>query len=113
MTLGVMFLVLRLANDSVARRWQPVVAFGRVPLFYYILHLYLIHGAATLLAWFQTGDYKWMFGLFVSVRRPAEFGFALAGVYAVWILIVLFLYPICKAYGDYKRRNTSVWLSYL
>ena len=45
--------------------------------------------------------------------RPDNFGFSLWGVYAVWLFIIIVLYPLCKKYGEYKKTHHQWWLSYL
>lgn len=90
--------------------------YGRVPMFYYILHFYLIHLLVVIFFFVQgystsqivTPNNPFLF-------RPSDFGFNLLGVYAVWIFVVLALYPLCKKYDQYKTKNTGKkwWLSYL
>jgi hypothetical protein len=72
--------------------------FGRVPLFFYLLHLPLIHGLSLLAR---------------HLNSPQDAGFGLAAVYGVWILVVAFLYPVCNAFAEFKRRRRDAWLSYL
>jgi uncharacterized membrane protein len=90
--------------------------YGRVPMFYYILHFYLIH-LLVVIGFFQQGystsqivspDTPFLF-------RPNDFGYNLGIVYLVWILVVLLLYPLCKKYDRYKTANAGRkwWLSYL
>ena len=86
--------------------------FGSVPFFFYIVHIYAIHLLVVPLFFAQ--------GYTVSdiVQRPFWFrpdvlGFNLFGVYAVWILVVVILYPLCKRYYNYKIHNKRWWLSYL
>ncbi len=90
--------------------------YGRVPLFYYILHFYLIHLLVVITFFAQgysttqivTPNNPFLF-------RPGDFGFGLGGVYLVWLLVVLLLYPLCKKYDRYKTANARKkwWLSYL
>jgi hypothetical protein len=90
--------------------------YGRVPMFYYILHFYLIHLLVVICFFAQgysnsqivTPNNPFLF-------RPSDFGFNLWGVYAVWLLVVLILYPFCKKYDRYKSLNVhhKWWLSYL
>jgi uncharacterized membrane protein len=92
--------------------------FGRVAFFYYIAHLYLIHALATIAFFVRghtledaTASIQSQFPFFFII--PGE-GFGLLGVYIVWILVVLMLYPLCKWYDQYKTKHTEKkWLSYL
>lgn len=90
--------------------------YGRVPMFYYILHFYIIH-ALVVIVFFVSG---YSTSQIVTPNnpflfRPSDFGFNLWGVYAVWTFVVLLLYPLCKKYDRYKTANASKkwWLSYL
>ena len=90
--------------------------FGRVPLFFYILHFYLIHLMVVIVFFVQgypmssvtTPGNPFYF-------RPSDFGFGLLGVYIVWILVVAILYPLCKKFDRYKTANVAKkkWLSYM
>jgi uncharacterized membrane protein len=106
--------------DSASRLNGPVarffVTFGRVPLFYYLLHLPLIHGLAVGVDYLRFGwsplsaDGGW------SVARsdpPANYGVSLAVVYLVWIVVVLLLFPLCYWFAGIKQRYRWAWLSYL
>jgi uncharacterized membrane protein len=103
-----------------AQNWfsQAMRTFGRVAFFYYILHLYLIHLLATI-AFFIRGHTLQDAAASIQSQFPFFFiipgeGFGLPGVYGVWILVVLLLYPLCKWYDQYKTRNKEKWwLSYL
>lgn len=89
---------------------------GRVPFFYYFLHLYLIHTSALLVYWLYpiiTGKMVAL-GWIANSRRLTELGFGLPTVYIVWILIIAIVYPLCKKYDVYKKNNREKWwLSYL
>jgi hypothetical protein len=90
-----------------------VKVFGRVPFFYYVLHLYLIH-TLTVIVFFATGyGTKDIVGPGPFLFRPATFGFDLWVVYVVWIAVILILYPLCKWYNKYKSEHTQWWLSYM
>jgi len=87
--------------------------YGRVPMFYYILHLYLIHLIGVIIFFaegFSTDQIKTPNNPFLF--RPSEFGFGLLGVYAVWIVVIFILYPLCKKYDRYKSTHRKWWLSY-
>jgi uncharacterized membrane protein len=114
MTLGPAIAVLPLLE-----RWKGGVpsfltVFGRVPLFYYVLHIYLIHLCA-LVAAVILGMNPALFltDPFGGEGWPASYGFGLPVVYLVWFGIVLLLYYPCRWFADVKRRRKDVWLSYL
>jgi hypothetical protein len=117
MTLGPAILFLAFTERPVKNFFQPLVTVGRVPMFYYLLHLYLIHGLA-LVAVVITG-----FGISTMVNIPVwvteseslkGYGFNLWVVYGVWIFVVLLLFPLCNWYDRYKRSHREKWwLSYL
>jgi uncharacterized membrane protein len=87
-----------------------VILYGRVPLLYYLAHLYLIHLTAVAVAAVQGFPVGWLFSNAWFMERPPAFGFGLGGVYLVWISIVIALYPLCRWYAEFKRRASSpVW----
>ena len=116
MTIGPALILLAAIEPLAGRLPRPVIVFGRVPFFFYVLHLYLIHGLATLLLANQGGEAS---RFILSVRelmsgRLSHFGLGLGVVYAIWILVVLALYPLCSWYQKYRENNPSKeWLSYL
>ena len=89
-------------------------------MFFYVAHLPLIHLLAVGVAALQTGGFSgpivhW--AAFQSpnfvVPPPEGYGFALPGVYALWVAVVLSLYPVCAWYGELKARSRARWMSYL
>lgn len=111
MTLGPALIVLALLERGTPRWMRPILVFGRVPLFYYLLHIPLIHGLALIATSLQHVDTTWLFG--VGLSRPAGAGFGLPAVYLVWAAVVVSLYPACRWFADLKRRRRDPWLSYL
>jgi uncharacterized membrane protein len=113
MTLGPALILLAAFDTelgNVKAIGRPLVVFGRVPLFYYLLHLPLIHGTALILAYIQSGQTG---ALFASRPRAALPGYDLPVVYLVWLGIVLGLFPICWAYMRLKRRYPNSVLRYV
>jgi len=109
MTLGPAWCVLAWLDRPLGPWATRVAIYGRVPLFYYVLHLFLIHGLAIVLA-------LPVLGAAAVTRQYMPFGglaWPLPGVYAMWIAVVLALYPACRWFAEVKRRNPSPWLSYL
>lgn len=112
MTLGPALIVLSFLDRGTPRLLEPVLVFGRVPLFYYLLHLPLIHGLAVVAFYARYGQADWLYGS-SPTRRPEGFGWDLPAVYAVWIAVIFILYPACRWFADLKRRRRDAWLSYL
>jgi len=115
MTLGPVLIILSLMEDVKTNMLKPFVIFGRVPMFYYILHFYVIHVLAIGLrvvtgTEFSSIDFHFSQG-FGGI--PPNSGVTLPWVYVVWIGVVVFLYPFCKWYNQYKSTHKDWWLSYL
>jgi uncharacterized membrane protein len=120
MTLGPALLVLAWFDRLAFKPANPLVVFGRVPMFYFILHFYLIHALAVLAAWLRYGNSaaKFVFNPLPSMGGPRElfptdFGYSLWTAYGVWLLVVLLLYPVCRWFANVKSRRSDWWLSYL
>ena len=113
MTLGPAILFMALAEKPLNRVTAIISIYGRVPMFYYILHLYFIHVGFIIVGLIQGYSASSLFH--ANILRPlAGFGFGLWGVYLVWIILVAILYPLCKRFDEYKRANKHKWwLSYL
>ena len=109
MTLGPGMLLLAAFDRGVPAWLQPVLAFGRVPFFYYILHIPLIHGLAYAMHHFRHGTGN--LSAFGGTVPPGA-GVGLFLTYVVWALIVIALYPLCRWFAGLKRRRRDAWLSY-
>jgi len=117
MTLGVTLLGLRAFDGSVPAALRPALRFGKVPLFFFLLHLPLIHLVAVVTSLARYGSVHWFFES-PSLDRypftlPPEWGYSLPVVYAAWILVLVLLYPVCAWFADVKSRKRAVWLRYL
>jgi len=116
-TLGPALMLLAWLDRGTPRLLQPILVFGRVPLFFYLLHLPLIHALAALAAFIRYGRADWMFAspfdATVQSTIPPDHGFGLPVVYLVWLLVVALLYPACHWFAALKRRRRDAWLSYL
>jgi hypothetical protein len=117
MTLGPALLLLRALDRPVAGWLRPLQTIGRVPLFYFVVHLAMIHAFAVVVCWLRYGGIHWMFqspdlGHF-PITEPPGWPRPLPVVYAIWIGIVAAIYPLCRWYESVKTRSTSRWLSYL
>ena len=116
MTLGTALVFLANAEKLKGKVVDFFSTFGRVPFFYYILHLYLIHLVALLFA--ELSGFGWRLMILQDwvTETPAlkGYGFPLWVVYAVWIGVIVLLYPLCKKFDNYKQSHKEKWwLSYL
>jgi uncharacterized membrane protein len=111
MTLGPALILLAIFDKVQFRPVNPLSIFGRVPLFYFLAHLYLIHLLSVLLGSIQYGK----FFLVNPIARfiPPGYGFSLPAVYLIWIGVVGTLYPVCLWFARFKERHRGWWLSYL
>jgi uncharacterized membrane protein len=113
MTLGPAIAALPLLERWHGRFADFLTVYGRVPMFYYVVHIFLIHSLALVAGMLTVGDIGFMFSKHGFGRYPATYGFDLGEVYLVWVFVVLVLYIPCRWFMGVKRRNRSVWLSYL
>lgn len=120
MTIGPALLLLAWYEGRSFSSGNPLIVFGRVPLFYFILHFYAIHLLLVILslAQYGTGAVHFVFNPTPAIGGSAEtyppgFGYPLWVTYAVWIGLVAALYPLCRWYAGVKARSRSRWLSYL
>jgi hypothetical protein len=116
MTMGPALIFLALIEPLKGRLPKPVIVFGRVPFFFYTLHLYVIHVLAMLLLVYQgraASEYIFSAENLMS-GNLRNFGLSLGAVYIVWVIVVILLYPICRWYQNYRENNRSKrCLSYL
>jgi uncharacterized membrane protein len=114
MTVGPSLLVLAwLDQGHPPRGTGPLLTFGRVPMFFYILHLYVIHLLAVAVAVARGGPVAWLFHGAIFGDAPAEYGYNLPFVYLMWMTAVAILYLPCGWFAQLKLRRKDWWLSYL
>ncbi len=90
------------------------ITYGRVPLFFYVLQWLVAHTLAIVASAVAGKPYDHLFSNIIIAPPPKPgAGFGLLTVYALWILGVLMLYPLCRWYADVKARRREWWLSYL
>ncbi|MBI3260153.1 MAG: DUF1624 domain-containing protein [Ignavibacteriae bacterium] len=112
-TLGPAMLVLRVLDGKQFSVSKPIIVFGRVPMFYYIVHIYLIHLLAVTITYIRGLNVGFYTSDSLFTQSVGERGFPLIGVYIVWVSVIIVLYPLCKWYAGVKQRDKSGWLSYL
>jgi uncharacterized membrane protein len=116
-TLGIGFMLIPL----LARLRGPVssvlLGFGGAPFFFYVLHIYVVHGLAIAANAAVGRDVSAMFNFFANMvaspERYQHLGFPLALVYVAWIIVLALLYPICRWWISVKQQRKGWWLSYL
>ncbi|MES1262213.1 MAG: heparan-alpha-glucosaminide N-acetyltransferase domain-containing protein [Acidobacteriota bacterium] len=120
MTLGPSFWLVAWFDRIRFSDSNPVMVFGRVPLFFFLAHFYAIHALAVVMAVLRYGTaaFGFLWKPLPSMGSPAklfpaDFGYPLGVAYAVWILLVAALYPLCRWFGKIKARRRDWWLSYL
>src|SRR5262249_16284255 len=118
MTLGFTMLGLYAFDAGVPKWLTPALTFGRVPLFYFLVHLTLIHLLVVAFGYARYGSVH----CFVTspsldkypFEMPPGWGYSLGFVYAMWAGVVLLLYPLCAWFSRVKASHrSSSWLSYL
>jgi peptidoglycan/LPS O-acetylase OafA/YrhL len=116
MTLGPMILFLPLADRARGRIGRVLVTFGRVPFFYYLLHIPVIHLLACVVSLARFGTVApWLFGNHPTGAGPAPDGYmwSLALLYAVFVVAVAILYVPSRWFARVKSTGRYPWLRYL
>ena len=111
MTLGPALVLLAVFETRRGPLAQVFQVFGRVPLFFYVLHIVLAHALAGLVALWAGYGTSVLTGFFFDF--PREWGYGLPVVYGVWLVVLALLYPLCRWFAEVKRRRSDWWLSYL
>jgi uncharacterized membrane protein len=114
MTLGPMIALIPFADR--ARGWfaQVLTTFGRVPMFYYLLHIPLIHALALVVFLLRDGAaHAERFATAPYVSMPPDQRWGLGLLYVVWFVAVAILYPLCRWYAQVKARRPDSWLRFI
>jgi uncharacterized membrane protein len=117
MTLGPALLFLAYAEKPLNKVSSKIVVFGRVPMFFYLIHIPIIHGLAVLASYLTGHTAANMVDLttWVSANEQLKgYGFSLPVVYLVWAGVIVITFPLCLWFSRYKSANqgTKKWLSY-
>lgn len=116
LTIGIVLIALSLLERTRLLFSDVWIVFGRVPLFYFIVHFFLIHIVALAVSMVRANrsfsEVDFHFDKSFGGIVPGE-GVSLLWVYLIWIAVVLVMYPLCRAYDRYKRSHNYKWLSYL
>jgi uncharacterized membrane protein len=118
-TLGIVLLLFSIFDRAAEHVRAPRLraffdVYGRVPFFFYILHIFLIHALALIVAAATIPTWRfWITPDVVFTSHLAGWGYSLPVVYLVCIAVVLVLYPACAWFSRLKDRRREWWLSYL
>jgi uncharacterized membrane protein len=118
MTLGPALIFLACVDRLRLGDRHPLIVFGRVPLFYFVVHIPVIHALAVAMTWLQYGAAPFLFlppPTLGTPRNvfPPDYAWDLWVVYAVWGLVLLALYPVCLWFARLRARRRDWWLSYM
>ena len=118
MTLGPTIALIPLLDRARGRVVQSLTVFGRVPFFYYLLHIPLIHALALIVSRIRTGTFDpWLFTNHPMAPGPLPDGYmwSLGLLYLVWAIAIVLLYVPSRWYAELKARRTdrAGWLKYL
>jgi uncharacterized membrane protein len=117
MTLGPTIALIPLLDRARGRLAQWLTVFGRVPFFYYVLHIPLIHALALVVSKIRLGVVSpWLFTNhpMANPAPPEGYMWSLGLLYLVWAVAVVLLYVPCRRYAELKTRRTDIrWLKYL
>lgn len=117
MTLGPALVFLWLVDTRTPRLLMSARVLGKVPLFYFCMHVIVIHTLAVFVCYARYGEVHWMFEsptvAHYPVTQPPGWPMSLPVVYLIWLLVVAALYPLCRWFAGVKQRSTSVALSYM
>ncbi|MBZ9788419.1 heparan-alpha-glucosaminide N-acetyltransferase domain-containing protein [Psychroflexus sp. CAK57W] len=115
-TLGPSMILLAWAEHFKGKLYTITVLFGKVPMFFYIIHIYYIHLLAVIAAYLTGYDPSLMIvDVWISFETGLQgYGFSLGVVYLVWLFVAVTLYPVCVWYWNYKKTHRHHWwLSYV
>jgi uncharacterized membrane protein len=117
MTLGPGLLVLRAFDGGVPRSLRPALVFGRTPLFYFALHVLVIHLLAIVASLVRYGTAAGMASSPTldrfPITQPPGWPVSLPATYALWALVVVLSWPVCRWYARLReRRRDLAWLGY-
>jgi uncharacterized membrane protein len=115
MTLGPAIMALAIVDRAGVRGWvgRILVTFGRVPLFYFLLQWYVIHGLAVLTGLVRGFPVAWQFSPAALAPPPEGWPLSLPGIYAAWAVVLAVLYVPCRWFAGVKSRHPGGWLAYL
>jgi len=115
-TIGPALIFISIFERAKNKLTEIISVYGKVPFFYYVIHFYSLHVLCMIL--FISRGHAFnentppVFGIPFHFLIAGE-GYSLKIVYLIWMLLVIALYPLCKAFGEYKMKSRKWWVSYL
>jgi uncharacterized membrane protein len=116
MTLGPTIALIPLLDKARGRLARWIIVFGRVPFFFYMLHIPLIHALALVVSIVRLGKVSpWLFTNHPMGNPPPPEGYTwtLPLLYLVWAVAIVILYFPCRWFASLKGKRKDWWLSYL
>ncbi len=113
MTLGPALIALAGAEQARGPIARLLAVYGRVPLFFYVAHIFVVHAVAVLIAFAQSGEWRRIQAVKHPDQIPPWFGLSLPGVYLAWLVVVVVLYLPCRAMDRWKSTRTEWWWRYV
>ena len=118
MTIGPAMIFLAVTEKPLNALTEKIIVFGRVPMFYYLVHIYFLHGLAIIgavVSGHPASDMTFLTTWVSANEKLKGYGFGLGTVYIIWVATIILLYPLCKWFAEYKRSHQveKKWLSYL
>lgn len=114
-TLGIMFILLAYADSISTSIKNVLTVYGKVPMFYFIVHFHLIHVitvAVLLIQGLSWSQLEFATGTF-GRPKDVESGLPLWAVYFMWMSVVALMYKPCQWYASYKEAHKDTWLKYI
>jgi uncharacterized membrane protein len=116
-TLGVVLASWPLVARMPSGCAEVLAVFGAVPLFFYVVHVWVVHAGAIVANAAAGREVGGLFGFlmnaFSAPERLAQLGFPLSYVYLATAAVLVLLHPLCRRWGEMKRSRRDWWLSYL
>ncbi|QEC78531.1 DUF1624 domain-containing protein [Mucilaginibacter ginsenosidivorax] len=113
MTLGVSVIALGCLEKISNKLTSVALVFGRVPLFFYILHIYLVHCTQLLIAFLTCYSLPDILKGPFRLPYASSWGFDLPFIYLIWLSIIILLYVPCRWFMNFKQKRKDWWLSYI
>jgi len=103
-------------SGKIKNRFANIVSvYGKVPLFYFLVHFYLIHFIMIGLMFFQGFHWSDLYFASGTFGRPmgAQSGVELWAIYLIWAGVVAVMYVPCLKFARYKAEHIKWWLKYI